>query len=149
MIINKLKKEVILKKTKDTELTKKEKDNKYYLVKQLAKSKHFPDVNGINMTVSGNGHILNSQFHQYVYNYGESKIEFLYGENLEYKQILNKDDSLYIKPFTNCLFNKIETDGNIIIIKLSGQINLNVLNEFASFEEKGKIRCQTEDSKWW
>lgn len=148
-IVNKLRNEVILKKTKDTEFTKKEKDNKYYLVKQLAKSKHFPDVNGINITISGNGHILNSQFHQYIYNYGESNIEFLYGENLEYKKILNKDDSLYIKPFTNYLFNKIENDGNIIIIKLSGQINLNVLNEFASFEEKGKIRCQTEDSKWW
>lgn len=149
LIVNKLKKEVILKKTKDTEFTKNGKDNKYYLVKQLAKSKHFPDVNGINMTVSGDGHILNSQFHQYVYNYGESKIEFLYGEYLEYKKILNKDDSLYIKPFTNYLFNKIENDGNIIIIKLSGQINLNVLNEFASFEENGKNRCQTEDSKWW
>ena len=40
-------------------------------------------------------------------------------------------------------------DGNIIIIKLSGQTSTNVLNEFACFEELGKIRCQNEDSKWW
>lgn len=149
LIINKLNEEVIIKKTKDSNTIKYEKNDKYYLVEQLAKSKHFPDVNGVNMTICGGGHILNSQFHQYVYNYGESSIEFLYGDKLDNKKIINKDDSLYIKPFTNYLFNKIEKDGNIIIIKLSGQINTNVLNEFASFEEKGKVRCQTEDSKWW
>ena len=27
------------------------------------------DVNGVNMTICGGGHILNSQFHQYVYNF--------------------------------------------------------------------------------
>jgi hypothetical protein len=147
--VNKLDQEVIIEKYQDN-YHKYEIDDKFYLIKNLVSSKHFPDVNSQLVKIVGEGHKLISSYHQYIYNFSQYPIELNYGKkNLEMKIILEKDDSIYIKPFIYYNFNKINDDSQVLCIKLSGKINSNVLNEFSTFEVNGKNRIQTENSKWW
>ena len=129
------------------------KDEIGYQIFPLARSSKMPLMKGFDIRIlSENNKVSNgffSSLHQYAYNYGNSKIaiEWVLDGNT-YNEILNPGDSMYMQPFMRHSFNRSNgTDARIIVLGVSGSINLSAQRELSYFSDTGRVSHETR--KWF
>ena len=90
-----------------------------------------------------------SSLHQYVYNYGDAKISLEWVlDGKEYSEILNPGDSFYMQPFIRHSFNNLNgEEARIILLGVSGSINLSAQRELSYFSDPGRVSYETR--KWF
>ena len=109
-------------------------NNKLYEITNLARTTKMPQLKSFNFNViakSANCNLISS-LHSYIYNYGNSDVEFLWEyEGNMHKEILSKDDSLYIQPFIKHGFSCINSNGLLYVVRVPGSINLSTQRELS------------------
>jgi cytidyltransferase-like protein len=118
-------------------------NNLYY--KGLACSKFFSGFSGSNNKIIGKTEILKSSYHQYIYVY-KNDLEITWTNKT---QIVEKDGSIYIKPFVDYRLSIVNGECLFICMKLCGELNSEYLDEFSTFNVNGRNRIANETSKWW
>jgi methylphosphonate synthase len=116
----------------------------------MASSKHFPDAGGYVWTLSGSA-TLTSQHFNYIFNYGEVPVDLAWNGNT---QTLHPGDSAVVKPFLEVTYTsqKILEDyypTKLVVCKVSGCVNNEVMHECSLFAEEGLASMATNTSKWW
>ncbi|MAG47671.1 hypothetical protein CL617_03620 [archaeon] len=128
-------------------------ENKNYRLHPLARSSKMPFMKGFEIEVLSKEKNLENGFynslHTYVYNYGDSDLDFSWIHNGEtFNDILRKGDSMYIQPFIRHAFsNNGEENGRIATLGISGAINLSTQKEL-SYLPSGE-RVANETKKWF
>jgi len=86
--------------------------------------------------------------HSYVYNYGEESAQFNWEiDNKRYIEIIYPGDSMYIQPLIKHMFsNTSEKNAKLLVIGVSGAINLTVQKELSYFPD---IRRVAHETKQW
>ena len=78
-----------------------------YEFRELARTKHQPDVKGLDVSVIGNGRSeIRHGLHEYIYNYGEAPVTMYWGNNRP--AMLAPGDSAYVKPLIKHSFEKTD-----------------------------------------
>ena len=120
-----------------------------YEFRELARTKHQPDVKGLDVSVIGNGRSeIRHGLHEYIYNYGEAPVTMYWGNNRT--ALLAPGDSAYVKPLIKHSFEKIDSNtGKLVMIRVPGGLNGSVLDEFSTFSPMGRSRVIEESKRWF
>ena len=81
--------------------------------------------------------------HQYIYNLGPSKVNFIINSK---KGILNPLDSLYIKPNNKHLFYK---KGKLLVLRLGGKISGDSLYQLSMISENNLKKTINDNRPWF
>lgn len=126
--------------------------NPDYLIEALAGTKRMPSMQGFNFEIcTGSIHDaseLQSALHSYVYNYGDSALSIKWSHDGSSKEdILAPGDSCYIEPFVKHRFARQgESQGNLFVFRVNGEVNLTVQKEISSFASAKRI---IESTTWF
>ena len=126
------------------------KDNPLYKIYPLARTSKMPLMKGFDIEVLNKSIDMNNSFesllHYYVYNYGENDIKFNWELNdVKYDEILHSGDSLYIQPLIKHAFSNYSgRDAGLLVIGVSGSINLLVQKELSYFSDIKRIANETK-----
>lgn len=119
--------------------------NPDYLIDALAGTKRMPFMQGFNFEICtssiDDASELQSALHSYVYNYGDTilSIEWLHDGSLK-EDILQPGDSCYLEPFVKHRFARQgESNANLFVFRVSGEVNLTVQKEISSFAGAERI----------
>jgi methylphosphonate synthase len=121
-----------------------------YRFTDLARTRHQPELKGFEVAVLGDDREkgwVRHGLHEYVYNYGDAPVVFWWGENRS--EILGPGDSAYVQPMVPHGFTRADggAPGNIVMIRVPGEISAPVLDEFSGF---GADRTRvTGETKTW
>ena len=124
-----------------------------YRITELARSRQQPYMKGFELTVlggdGGDGGEFEHSLHQYVYNYGDQPVKFLWGPKCT--AILNPGDSACIRPMVRHRFERPKgaSEGHLVVIRVSGQLTDQVLDEYATFATGGRDRVAGETRRWF
>ena len=119
-----------------------------YEFRELARTKHQPDVKGLDVSVIGKGRSeIRHGLHEYVYNYGEAALNICWDNNRTV--LLAPGDSAYVKPFISHWFEKLDATGQLVLIRIPGGLNGSVLDEFSTFSPMGRSRVIEESKRWF
>ena len=90
---------------------------------------------------------LESGLHQYVYNIGDSSISvnWKYGEK-NYSEVINPNDSIYVKPFIK---HNFRGDGKLLILRIGGKIAGDSQRELSIVGKKNAQRAISETMQWF
>jgi len=101
-------------------------------------------------------HVLNSEnakldlesgLHQYVYNLGNTPISLNWNfDNIEYSEIINPNDSLYLKPFIK---HNFRGNGKLLILRIGGKIAGDSQRELSIVGKKNAQRAISETIQWF
>jgi len=90
---------------------------------------------------------LESGLHQYVYNIGNTPISlnWKFGDK-KYNEIINSDDSLYLKPFIK---HNFRGNGKLLILRIGGKIAGDSQRELSIVGKKNAQRAISETMQWF
>jgi len=125
-------------------------NTKSYEFSELASTTALPFSKAfeIKVTALDNAELdLESGLHQYVYNVGNTQvtINWKFGDK-NYSEIINPDDSLYLKPFIKHSFRG---DGKLLILKIGGKIAGDSQRELSIVGKKNVERAISETMQWF
>ena len=90
---------------------------------------------------------LESGLHQYVYNVGNTPISVNWElENKQYDEMINPDDSLYMKPFVK---HNFRGTGKLLILRIGGKIAGDSQRELSVVGKKNAERAISETMQWF
>ena len=91
---------------------------------------------------------LNNSLHSYVYNYGSSDVEISWeDQDQHFKETVRSGDSLHVQPFIKHAFACATQDASLVIMRVSGSINLAVQREISYFAHVDRVFH--EDQCWF
>ena len=118
---------------------------KDYLFKELTNIPQLPFSRGYELTLLNekkHKSFLDVPSHQYIYNLGTTKINFIINGKKGY---LNPSDSIYIKPNNKHIFYK---KGKLLILRLGGRISGDSLYQLSMISEKN-LKKTIDDNRPW
>jgi hypothetical protein len=124
--------------------------NAAYELKELARSRHQPNLKGFEVKVTGEcSERLCHTLHEYLFNFGTEPVDLVWNDTDVAR--LNPGDSAYIRPMIEHRFIKPlgATDGRLLMIRVAGQLTNDALDEYASFEVSGRNRVSSETGRWF
>jgi len=126
------------------------KNTKAYEFRELASTTALPFSKAFEIQVlnSDNTELdLESGLHQYVYNVGDAHISLNWklGDK-KYDEIINPDDSLYLKPFIKHSFRG---NGKLLILRIGGKIAGDSQRELSVVGKKNAERAISETIQWF
>jgi len=90
---------------------------------------------------------LESGLHQYVYNIGDTPISLNWTfDNIKYNEIINPDDSVYLKPFIK---HNLRGNGKLLILGIGGKIAGDSQRELSIIGKKNAERAISETMQWF
>ena len=90
---------------------------------------------------------LESGLHQYVYNVDDVPISINWKfNNQNYTEIINPNDSLYLKPFIKHSFSG---NGKLLILRIGGKIAGDSQRELSVVGKKNAERAISETMQWF
>jgi transcriptional regulator with XRE-family HTH domain len=90
---------------------------------------------------------LESGLHQYVYNIGDTPISLNWKFNNEkHSEIINSNDSLYLKPFIK---HNFRGQGKLLILRIGGKIAGDSQRELSTVGKKNAERAISETMSWF
>ncbi len=119
---------------------------KDYLFKELTNIPQLPFSRGYELTLMNekkHNSYLEVPSHQYIYNLGAKKINFIIDGK---KGFLNPLDSLYIKPNNKHIFYK---KGKLLILRLGGRISGDSLYQLSMISESNLKKTIGDDRPWF
>jgi methylphosphonate synthase len=125
--------------------------NPDYFIKPLARNSRMPFMHGFNIKIVSEDEksagTLNTSLHSFIYNYGESEINFKWFDKEKWtEEVILPGDSMYLEPFTKHKFWDITKEGKIFNYRVAGSINLEVQKELSFFADKDRI---IESEQWF
>jgi hypothetical protein len=125
-------------------------DNNCYQILDLVRTPLQPYLKGLNILVSAGGHgAFRHGLHEYVYNYGEASITVYWGSEDIRQDTLEPGDSAYFQPMTPHRFDCVSGEGQLVCVRVPGQVSNAVLNEYASFPKAIRKRVAEETTRWF
>lgn len=121
-----------------------------YRLTELARSRQQPYMKGFEITVLGGaGVTFEHCLHEYVYNYGDAPVELVWEQDRS--ATLEPGDSAYIRPFISHHFERPDGsgEGNLVAIRVPGQLTDQVFDEYATFAPEGRNRVGAEMKRWF
>lgn len=125
-----------------------------YRLRELARSRNQPYLKGFEVTVlseaaktGGEGDFRHG-LHEYVYNYGAEAVTMTWGGDGR-EAVLESGDSAYIQPFVAHGFEAAGDDGNLVMIRIPGNLTDALFDEYASFPASGRSRVMGETEVWF
>ena len=121
-------------------------NKKDYSFKELTNIPQLPYSRGYELTLLNDKNhksYLDVPSHQYIYNLGPSKINFIINGK---KGFLNPLDSLYIKPNNKHLFYK---KGKLLVLRLGGKISGDSLYQLSMIPEKNLKKTINDNRPWF
>ncbi len=121
-------------------------NKKDYSFKELTNIPQLPYSRGYELTLLNDKNhksYLDVPSHQYIYNLGPSKINFIINGK---KGFLNPLDSLYIKPNKKHLFYK---KGKLLVLRLGGKISGDSLYQLSMISEKNLKKTINDNRPWF
>ena len=121
-------------------------NKKDYSFKELTNIPQLPYSRGYELTLLNDKNHkshLDVPSHQYIYNLGPSKINFIINGK---KGFLNPLDSLYIKPNNKHLFYK---KGKLLVLRLGGKISGDSLYQLSMISEKNLKKTINDNRPWF
>ena len=121
-------------------------NKKDYSFKELTNIPQLPYSRGYELTLLNDKNhksYLDVPSHQYIYNLGPSKINFIINGK---KGFLNPLDSLYIKPNNKHLFYK---KGKLLVLRLGGKISGDSLYQLSMISEKNLKKTINDNRPWF
>ncbi len=119
---------------------------KNYLFNELTNIPQLPYSRGYELTLLNekkHESFLEVPSHQYIYNLGSTKINFIINNK---KGVLNPLDSLYIKPNNKHIFYK---KGKLLVLRLGGKISGDSLYQLSMISEKNLKKTIGDDRPWF
>jgi len=90
---------------------------------------------------------LKSGLHQYVYNVGNSPISINWEfDEKKFKEIINPNDTLYMKPFVK---HNFRGNGKLLILRIGGKIAGDSQRELSIVGKKNAQRAISETMQWF
>jgi len=125
-------------------------ETKSYELIELVQSQNLPFSKTLEITIHENSNDeldLKLGLHQYVYNIGESKIRFNWkiGDK-KFQEIINPNDSIYIKPFVNHSFRG---KGKLMVLRIGGRMAGDAQREFSNLSKEDAERAINETQMWF
>jgi methylphosphonate synthase len=125
-----------------------------YRLRELARSRNQPYLKGFEVTVlseavktGGEGDFRHG-LHEYVYNYGTEAVIMTWGADGR-EAVLEPGDSAYIQPFVAHGFEAAGGDGNLVMVRIPGNLTDALFDEYASFPASGRLRVAGETEVWF
>ena len=124
-----------------------------YKIHTLARTSKMPLMKGFDIEVLSKTMDMDNAFetslHSYVYNYGNASVQFDWEwESNLYREKLHPGDSMYMQPFIRHVFSNLyEEDAQLVVIGVSGAINLSTQRELSYFSEGRRVAY--ESKKWF
>ena len=90
---------------------------------------------------------LESGLHQYVYNVGDTPITINWNFNgKNYSEVINSDDSAYLKPFIR---HNFRGNGKLLVLRIGGKIAGDSQRELSVVGKKNAERAISETMQWF
>ena len=125
-------------------------DSKSYEFRELASTTALPFSKSFEIQVlnSDNAKLdLESGLHQYLYNVGDVSVSIYWESNHKiHEQIINPDDSLYLKPFVKHGFRG---NGKLLSLHIGGKIAGDSQRELSVVGRKNAERAISESIQWF
>ncbi len=123
-------------------------EDKGYAFVELASSPKMPHSKGLEVTIEReNGDYLKTTLQQYIYNIGEKPVTVTWDYRGDHQQILNQDDSLYVKPCINHSF--AGERGKLLVFRIGGRLCGDALHELSLLDKRGLDRIVGECMPWY
>ena len=88
---------------------------------------------------------LISSLHTYIYNYGNCDVLISWEvDGKIYNDTIKKNDSLYMQPFINHGFSCKNGFGELLIVRVSGSVNLTTQKEMSHFANIDRFFNETK-----
>lgn len=122
-----------------------------YKIIELAKSRHLPFSKALEFTIQKTDDEENLDLkmglHQYIYNVGESTVDFRWeiNNNMHHEK-LNPGDSMYVKPFVN---HNFRGNGKLMVLRIAGRVAGDGQRELSILEKADAHRAILETSMWF
>jgi len=125
-------------------------NTKSYEFLELASTSALPFSKAFEVKVqnsNGSDLDLESGLHQYVYNIGRMPIKINWEFNgKQYSEMVNPDDSLYLKPFVP---HNFRGDGKLLILRIGGKIAGDSQRELSVVGKQNAQRAISETMQWF
>lgn len=123
----------------------------HYRIQRLARTAKMPQMKGFNMEVLSALRNMNNAFssslHSYVFNYGKSPCHLIWqDQDKQYNEIIYPGDSIYLQPFVQHAFRKVEATAQLYIVRVPGHINLATQKELSYFSDMERV---IEENTCW
>ena len=121
-----------------------------YELFELARTQHQPDLKGFDVSVVGGlGGDMRHSLHEYVYNYGETPVDLVWGAGREAS--LAPGDSGYVRPMVTHRYLRPEGtgEGRLVMIRIPGALTGAVVKEFSTFVPLARSRVIQETKRWF
>lgn len=121
-------------------------NKKDYLFKELTNIPQLPYSRGYELSILNekkHKSYLDVPSHQYIYNLGPNKVNFIINGKKGY---LNPLDSIYVKPNNKHLFYK---KGKLLILRLGGKISGDSLYQLSMISEKNLKKTIGDNRPWF
>ena len=137
-------KKVLIKKNSKSDTWFFPENKNFFCIKELASSKFVPEAKSIQIEVLRNNKLIIENYcHQYAYVLSNDL-------NLEYNSKiykLEKDDTFYLKPFTN--FSLVSKNSKLLILRVPGNISGDNLLQLSQLGKKNILRVLSENRRWY
>ena len=147
---DKIEEKVIVQRHNDGRVWFYPEDTKTYELRELASTTALPFSKAFEIQVinSKNTELdLESGLHQYVYNVGDTPITIYWkSDNKTLNEIINPDDSLYLKPFIKHSFRG---NGTLLSLSIGGKIAGDSQRELSVVGKKNAERAISESIQWF
>ena len=129
-----------------------------YEVTELARSVHVPEVRTFLLDPPTRpGPMLKVHMHCYMYNFTQHPVKFQWSHPDDQPDQaprvleLAPKDSLYIQPFISHSIWQTEpsNEGKVFVVRVSGELNAEALNEYGSWPTSSRHRCLKEKMPWY
>jgi hypothetical protein len=125
-------------------------DHPAYRLTELARTRHQPYLKGFDMEVldSVEGRLRHSLY-EYIYNYGPVPVSLDWGARQQ--TTIEPCGSAVIRPFVDHRFSLTEPSepGRLLIVRVPGLLNDDIVTELAGFEPRGRVRAARERKVWF
>ena len=124
-----------------------------YHLKELARTRHFSGLRGLDVTVIGSTDDAHSRFrhhlHEYIYNYGDTSVQLNWSKSQS--NVIRPGDSVYVQPMIEHSFTMIDkiNRGQLVIVRIPGVITNSIINEFSKYPSEHRARVTQETDKWF
>ena len=141
--------EVVVKHKKGTYFYPSD-SNPLYMMNPLARTSKMPlmkwfDIEILNRNLNITDKAFDTSLHTYAYNYGRERINMIWEFNEEqYSEVINSGDSFYMQPFIRHAFSNHDSgNGNLVVIGVSGAMNLSAQKELSYFSDLKRVARET------
>jgi len=147
---DKIEKKVIIKNHEDCKMWEYPESTKCYKFYELASTITLPFSKSFEVEIQNSNDSeldLVSGLHQYVYNIGKTPITLNWEiNNKKYNEIINSNDSLYMKPFMK---HNFRGEGKLLILRVGGKIPGDSQRELSIVGKDNTERAISETTLWF